>query len=50
MHDGVETCRKVEQGFRKAFKGDWGSDIHTKRSGIVQDLDRLSFFKLTQLV
>ena len=50
VHDGVETCRKVEQGFRKAFKGDWGSDIHTKRSGIVQDLDRLSFFSmLTQL-
>ena len=42
--DGKDTSRLVEQGFRKAFKGDWGSDIHTKRAGIVQDLDRLSFF------
>jgi DNA-directed RNA polymerase II subunit RPB2 len=42
--DGKHTSRIVEQGFRKAFKGDWGSDIHTKRAGIVQDLDRLSFF------
>ena len=42
--DGKHTSRIVEQGFRRAFKGDWGSDIHTKRAGIVQDLDRLSFF------
>ena len=34
----------VERGFRKAFKGDWGSEIHTKRAGIVQDLTRLSYF------
>jgi len=44
--DGKHTCRIVEEGFRKAFKGDWGSDIHTKRAGIVQDLDRLSFFSV----
>ena len=36
--------RKVEEGFRKAFKGNWGSEAHTKRSGVVQDLNRLSFF------
>jgi len=36
--------RFVERGFRKAFKGDWGSEIHTKRAGIVQDLTRLSYF------
>tara|TARA_B100001287_G_scaffold276805_1_gene289604 strand:+ start:1228 stop:5688 length:4461 start_codon:yes stop_codon:yes gene_type:complete len=42
--DDKITSRIVEQGFRKAFKGDWGSDIHTKRSGIVQDFNRLSFF------
>lgn len=35
--------RLVEKGFRKAFKGDWGSEPHTKRVGIVQDLNRLSF-------
>jgi len=36
--------RIVEEGFRKAFKGDWGGDSHTKRPGIVQSLNRLSYF------
>ena len=35
--------RIVELGFKKAFKGNWGSQAHTKRIGIVQDLNRLSF-------
>ena len=35
--------RIVEQGFRKAFKGNWGSEAHTKRLGAVQDLNRLSW-------
>jgi DNA-directed RNA polymerase II subunit RPB2 len=35
--------RIVEQGFRKAFKGNWGSEAHTKRLGVVQDLNRLSW-------
>ena len=35
--------RVVEIGFKKAFKGNWGSQEHTKRIGIVQDLNRLSF-------
>ena len=35
--------RVVEQGFRKAFKGNWGAEARTKRSGVVQDLNRLSF-------
>lgn len=35
--------RVVETGFRKAFKGNWGSTSHTKRDGVVQDLNRLSF-------
>ena len=30
--------RIVEKGFRKAFKGDWGSEKHTKRPGLLQDL------------
>jgi len=34
--------RAVEMGFKKAFKGNWGSQTHTKRIGIVQDLNRLS--------
>jgi len=35
--------RLVEQGFKKAFKGNWGSESHTKRLGVVQDLNRLSW-------
>jgi DNA-directed RNA polymerase II subunit RPB2 len=35
--------RIVETGFKKAFKGNWGSEQHTKRIGAVQDLNRLSF-------
>ncbi len=34
----------VEEGFRKAFKGNWGADPNTKRVGVVQDLNRLSWF------
>jgi DNA-directed RNA polymerase II subunit RPB2 len=33
----------VEQGFKKAFKGNWGSQEHTKKLGVVQDLNRLSW-------
>ena len=36
--------RIVEQGFKKAFKGSWGSDQHTKRLGVTQDLNRLSYY------
>ena len=36
--------RLVEQGFKKAFKGNWGSQAHTKRLGAVQDLNRLSWY------
>ena len=35
--------RDVEAGVRKAFKGNWGSQTHTKRLGVVQDLNRLSW-------
>ena len=42
--------RIVENGFRKAFKGDWGSEAHTKRPGLLQDLSRLSYWSfLAQL-
>ena len=34
--------RMVDDGFRRAFKGNWGSQANTKRIGIVQDLNRLS--------
>lgn len=35
--------RIVETGFKKAFKGNWGAEAHTKRPGAVQGLNRLSF-------
>ena len=35
--------RHVDLGFKKAFKGNWGATAHTKRIGVVQDLNRLSF-------
>ena len=36
--------RIIEQGVRKGFKGNWGSQTYTKRLGVVQDLNRLSWF------
>ena len=35
--------RIIEKGFSKAFKGNWGAKPTTKRIGVVQDLNRLSF-------
>ena len=35
--------RILENGFKKAFKGNWGASEHTKKLGVVQDLNRLSF-------
>jgi DNA-directed RNA polymerase II subunit RPB2 len=36
--------RVIEDGFKKGFKGNWGADENTKRVGLVQDLNRLSWF------
>jgi DNA-directed RNA polymerase II subunit RPB2 len=36
--------RLVEDGFKKGFKGNWGAATNTKRIGLVQDLNRLSWF------
>ena len=33
----------VETGFKKAFKGNWGATSNTKKLGVVQDLNRLSW-------
>ena len=53
INDNVSDIFKnriVEDGFRKAFKGNWGSQAHTKRVGVVQDLSRLSYWSfLAQL-
>ena len=35
--------RIIEEGFRKAFKGNWGAEAHTKRLGVLQDLNRLNY-------
>ncbi len=40
----IFSDRTVETGFKKAFKGNWGADVNTKRLGVVQDLNRLSWF------
>lgn len=42
--DKIFKKRIVEQGIKKAFKGNWGSQANTKRIGVVQDLNRLSWF------
>jgi DNA-directed RNA polymerase II subunit RPB2 len=36
--------RIIEDGFKKGFKGNWGAEPQTKRVGLVQDLNRLSWF------
>lgn len=38
----IFSQKTVDVGFRKAFKGNWGATTHTKRIGVVQDLNRLS--------
>jgi DNA-directed RNA polymerase II subunit RPB2 len=33
----------IFQGFKTAFKGNWGSTAHTKKVGVIQPLNRLSY-------
>ena len=42
-YESIFNERILETGFRRAFKGDWGSQEHTKKLGAVQDLNRLSY-------
>ena len=42
MHRDAFSKKMVEEGFKKAFKGNWGAQIHTKKVGITQPLERLS--------
>lgn len=47
IHKNVELFfndRLVEIGFKNAFKGNWGSTAHTKRPGVAQETNRLSFW------
>jgi DNA-directed RNA polymerase II subunit RPB2 len=43
FHNELFDKRLLEDGFKKAFKGNWGATAHSKRIGVVQDLNRLSF-------
>ena len=36
--------RIIEGGFKKGFKGAWGSQAHTKIDGVLQAVNRLSYF------
>ena len=35
--------RYIEDGFKKAYKGNWGAKSHTKRVGVLQSINRLSY-------
>jgi DNA-directed RNA polymerase II subunit RPB2 len=41
-HKEFFNNRLVEQWFKKGFKGNWGTQAHTKRIGVLQDMNRLS--------
>ena len=38
----IFSDRIVEGGFKKGFKGNWGASAHTKRVGVLQDLNYLT--------
>ncbi len=38
-----EEERYIENGFSKAFKGNWGDKAHTKRVGVLQAIDRMTY-------
>jgi len=42
--------RTIEEGFKHGFKGNWGSDANTKKIGLVQDVNRLSWFTFISLL
>ena len=42
-YEDIFKDRIVEEGLRRAFKGDWGGSEFTRQAGIVQDLNRLSY-------
>ncbi len=42
-YEKIFNERIIETGFKKAFKGNWGSQEHTKKLGAVQGLNRLSY-------
>ena len=42
-HVKIFKTKSIESGFNKAFKGNWGAEAHTKRLGVIQDVNRLSW-------
>jgi len=38
----IFSDRVVESGFKKGFKGNWGATAHTKRIGVLQELNYLT--------
>jgi DNA-directed RNA polymerase II subunit RPB2 len=42
-HSSLFQNKTIDIGFRKAFKGNWGAFSHTKRLGVIQELNRLSY-------
>ena len=42
-HSSLFYNKVIDSGFRKAFKGNWGAYSHTKRLGVIQELNRLSY-------
>ena len=45
MNNHIDFFREkiIHNGFKKAFKGNWGAFSHSKRIGVIQPLNRLSF-------
>ena len=39
----ISKKRTTEKGIMSGFKGDWGSEIYTKRIGLSQEVNRLSY-------
>ena len=42
-HNTFFKDKIIHQGFKQAFKGNWGAFSHTKRIGVIQPLNRLSY-------
>ena len=42
-HAKIFRNRIVEEGIRKGFKGSWGSEAHTMKSGICQEVYRMTY-------
>ena len=42
-YERIFEDKVIFHGFKKAFKGNWGSASHTKKIGVIQPLNRLSY-------